>query len=367
MGYVDCDAHVYETDATWDYLDPGERHYRPITMRNPETGTESWIVGEQRFARNDHLLGYDEDKFHNLYPPGATDLSDVSARVAHLDRLGIDVQIVFSTFFNSAGFVRPLVEAALSRSWNRWMADRVAGSGGRLRWSLRAPVLMMERAFEEMEFGKEHGATGIQLRGMVAGMVLDDEYLHPLYAKAQDLDLVINIHVGLLDQAAAVRDPRANFQGITQVLLGFHRLAVSDLHERFPRLSWTFLEAGASWLPFALQEAARGTGIGLRRPDDNTAVDRHLLANRNLYVSCQMEDDLPYLMPYAGDGNLIVGTDYGHLDIGADLGAFDAIASRADLDPEVARRITDSNGRRLHGIEPSIHPTRRPSELVPSE
>jgi uncharacterized protein len=360
MGYIDCDAHVYENDRTWDYLDPSERHYRPVTLRNPDTGTEAWIVGDMRFARNDHLLGYDEEKFAGLYPPGAVDLSDVPARLAHMDKLGIDVQIVFSTFFNSAGFARPLVEAALARSWNRWMGDSVADSGGRLRWSLRAPVLMLDRAFQEMEFGKEHGATGIHMRGMAAGMVLDDEYLYPFYARAQDLDLVINVHVGFLDLTVALRDPRSNIQGITQIIVGFHRLALGDLHDRFPRLRWSFLEAGASWLPFALQETARGTGIGLRRPDDNTTIDRDLLWRKNLYVACQIEDDLPYLLRYAADSNLIVGTDYGHLDIGSDLGACALTAGRPDLDPLVARKITDHNGRRLHGIDPSFLPSSRP-------
>ena len=26
---IDADAHVVETERTWDYLDPGEERYRP--------------------------------------------------------------------------------------------------------------------------------------------------------------------------------------------------------------------------------------------------------------------------------------------------------------------------------------------------
>ena len=29
MRVIDADAHVIETDETWDYLDPGDRKHRP--------------------------------------------------------------------------------------------------------------------------------------------------------------------------------------------------------------------------------------------------------------------------------------------------------------------------------------------------
>jgi predicted TIM-barrel fold metal-dependent hydrolase len=236
------------------------------------------------------------------------------------------------------------------------MADRTAESGGRLRWSLRAPLRTMDRAFEEMEFGKEHGATGIQVQGQIHGMVVDDEYLDPFYAKAQDLDLVVNFHVGL-DTTISQRDARNNLPGITQVVVAFHRLAVSDLAERFPRVRWAFVEAGASWLPFALTEAGRGTEIMLRRLDDHTGIEQGLLERKNLYVGTQLDDDIPYLLDYSGEDNLIVGTDYGHLDIGADMEALEVIAQRDDVKDDVARKIVDENGRRLHGIDPAFRPS----------
>jgi hypothetical protein len=34
--------------------------------------------------------------------------------------------------------------------------------------------------------------------------------------------------------------------------------------------------------------------------------------NYNLYISCESDEDLPYLMDYIGEDNLITGSDYGH-------------------------------------------------------
>jgi len=246
MGYIDCDTHVYESDATWDYLDPGEREWRPATWLNEQTGFETWVISDQRLSRHDHrVAGLDADsakKYDALYPPGVTDLSDVPARLAHMDRLGVDVQILFSTFFNNANFARPQIEAALARSWNRWMAERTALSGGRLRWTLRAPLRSMDRAFEEMEFGKEHGATGVHLRGVPLGLVVDDEYFDPFFAKAQDLDLVINVHAGV-DVELLNKDPRGTLPGLTNVVLAFHGWRPAMRRSAF------LVCAGPSWKP----------------------------------------------------------------------------------------------------------------------
>ena len=32
MATIDADAHVVESEHTWDYMDPAERKYRPILV-----------------------------------------------------------------------------------------------------------------------------------------------------------------------------------------------------------------------------------------------------------------------------------------------------------------------------------------------
>jgi predicted TIM-barrel fold metal-dependent hydrolase len=356
VGFIDCDAHVYESDEAWDHLDPGEREFRPVTVHAEGAKFQQWLVSGQLITRGDRYHPADQTRSDALYPPGATSLSDVPGRLAHMDRLGVDAQVIFSTFFIGSNIPRPLVEAALARSWNRWMAEKYEQSGGRLRWALRAPVRMMDRAYAEMEFGKAHGAVGVHVQGAMAGMVLDDEYFHPFYAKAQDLDLTICAHVGLDIAGYNIPDRRYGFQVVNQLPLGFHRVCVSDLDMRFPRLRWAWLEAGASWVPFVLHEVARAEGGLMTRTEGETTVDLGLMKRKNLFVACQIDDDIPYLLGYAGDQNLVMGTDYGHIDIGSDLYAGEIIAGRADLDPGVRKRIVDDNGRALFGISPAFTP-----------
>ena len=55
------------------------------------------------------------------------------------------------------------------RSYNRWMAEGTADSGGRLRWAALAPVRRMDRAFEDLEFAKENGAVSVFRWGRPTG------------------------------------------------------------------------------------------------------------------------------------------------------------------------------------------------------
>jgi hypothetical protein len=47
----------------------------------------------------------------------------VGARIDDLDALGIDFQVLISTFWIGVEIENALEEAALTRSYNRWMAS----------------------------------------------------------------------------------------------------------------------------------------------------------------------------------------------------------------------------------------------------
>jgi len=63
-----------------------------------------------------------------------------------------------------------------------------------------------------------------------------------------------------------------------------------------------------------------------------------------------MDDDLPHILEYAGDDNLVIGTDYGHADSATELHAMTELQRREDIDPQVVRKILDDNARALYGL-----------------
>jgi hypothetical protein len=105
-----------------------------------------------------------------------------------------------------------------------------------------------------------------------------------------------------------------------------------------------------------LQEVARLDPSGIRSDRDwREEVD--VLKRNNMYVACQTDDDLPYLISRIGSENLVCGSDWGHFDIGSDPAAHRMVAARADLDEPARNRIVDTNGRILFGIDGAFTPS----------
>jgi uncharacterized protein len=366
MGFIDCDSHVVETDATWDYLDPSESGYRPrvFTATEPERPDlpppSFWIAGDTWTRR----LRGDANLFDNanLYTAGTTELEDLGARADDLDALGIDVQLLIPSFWLGVEIDNPLAEAALSRSYNRWVAERVGDRSDRFPWALRPPLRLMDRAIQELEYGRSHGAAGMQLRGVEHGLFLSDPYFYPLYERAQDLDMAILVHLGTaarrvdnLPPGQLIWTPPALMEHMHKVMAGLHAVISSDLSERFPRLRWAFLEAGATWVPAVLQQHARLVASGndflkIHRLDGDD------LAARNIFVTCESDEDLGYLTSVLGERVLCTGTDYGHNDLGSELGVHQHIRDSGILPSPVAKKVVDDNGRRLLGVPANFSP-----------
>lgn len=376
MGYIDTDTHVIECEDSWNYLDPSERHYRPrqVDFTSADGGSISqfYMIGEslaRRFPTDVRPAGFGAE-----YSGDCSHLWNPSVRLKKMDALGVDAQIVISTNFIAAELEDPLAEAAIMRSWNRWMAERTAGTGGRLGWTLVCPTRSISRACEELKFGKENGAVAVMIKGIDHGYYLDHPRFYPLYETAQELDLTMVIHQGARREHVEGTGVSGYNQSSAQfihypatVMAGFYAVASSDLYKRFPRLRWAFVESGVSWVPFAFHHLARHqstrmpeTYIQTNRGPSRAVPEIDAKAEmemRNIFVSCETDEDLPYISSVIGDRNITVGTDFCHNDNGSDPLAHTVIMERADLDKEVARRLVDDNGRRAFNIPADFTPT----------
>jgi predicted TIM-barrel fold metal-dependent hydrolase len=144
MAVIDSDAHVLETEHTWEYMLESERNLRPRivpTPNDPSSGGESWLVDGTYIgkARN---VGHDTAR-------EAREMADIQARLKHMDELGIDVQVLYPTIFLRPFTRRPDVELAVTRSYNRWLIDIWKKAPHRLRWVTVLPLLSMDKAIEE--------------------------------------------------------------------------------------------------------------------------------------------------------------------------------------------------------------------------
>jgi predicted TIM-barrel fold metal-dependent hydrolase len=376
MGFIDTDSHVLECEDTWDYLDPSERKYRPVNVEaaSPNGGPpkQMYLIGDtlcRKFPANGQGAGIGFE-----YTADITNLKNPGLRVKKMDALGVDAQIVFSTNFIAAQLEDPYAEAAIMRSWNRWLADRTHGYTNRLRWVMVCPSRTPERAVEEMRFCAKHGAAGVMLKGVDHGYFLSSPYFYPIYEEAQELNLTIAVHVGnarehieLLGITSNPASPAESMVVTSRNMMGFYAVLASDLYKRFPRLRFAFIESGSAWVPYCLHHRQRSLATPdpnsyVLTPDGPTRTFKHLnyreeMESRRIFVSAEADEDLTYLSGLLGPNCLTLGSDMCHNDMGTDILAHTAVMRRTDVPEDIRRRVVDDNGRLAFAIPKDFTPT----------
>jgi uncharacterized protein len=348
MGAIDADAHVIETMATFDYIEPQYRHLKPRIVRQVEgdhfksnegaAQKEYWII-DGRLQPKEQNIGSNTSE-------ESREMRDVGARLAHMDALDIEAQVLYPTVFLRAWTQDPTVEVAICRSYNRWLADIWKAGKGRLRWVVMPPLRDMEETRKELKFGKENGACGIFVRGLELEMRLVNPYFFKLYEMAQEFDMPVCFHSG--NNSFQVRDIYAAEGGFGRsklpVVGAFHNLLMEQVPAKFPRLRWGFIEVSAQWVPYVYNDAAlRFARKGRKFPPDPLKENR-------MYVACQCTDDLAYILRHGGADNIVIGTDYGHADTSAQIEALRLLKKNGEVEKGTIDKILDANARALYGL-----------------
>ena len=352
MTVIDADSHVIECEKTWDYFDDSEARYKPLILTidgDEEGGRYISIDGRLRPMGQPKDVGSKRSVMsgHARTTEAMRTLQDVPGRLRQMDELGIDIQVLYPTMMALSQVTpRPEVDAALARSYNRWLADAWEQSDGRLRWIAVPGVLNMDEALPQIRWAADHGACGVLLRPFEGDRLLCDPYFFPLYEEAQKLNLPIAVHDGNANPAYTRLVVGEAFSGSKlPILSAVHTLIVHGIPDRFPTLRWGFIEASASWLPWVVTDLQRR----LERTTPELLKENFLRDNR-IYVTCQTNDDIPYITHYVGEDNLVIGSDYGHADTSAELEALKNLQRDSDLAPAVVHKILDDNPRALYAL-----------------
>ena len=348
MGSIDADAHVYECEETWAYLSAEETRFTPVVT------TQSWGPDPRNIERSPTEYWVVDNRYHpknrNIMPDTSAEqreLRDVGARLAHMDQLGIDIQVIYPSLFLRPVMRTAASELALTRSYNRWMEAIWSKAPDRLRWVLLPAIQSMEKNRDEIARAKDHGACGIFMRGTEWERFHGDPYFFSLYELAADFDMPICIHSGSgsITQHDHCLDDGSFTKFLQPGVGAFHSLIEKGIPTKFPEVRWGFVELGAQWLPYVyLDLKARLERFGKQMPE-------HFLAANNVYVAVAVYDDVPYIIRYVGEDNLVIGTDYGHNDQQSQMNAFEIFRHRNDIDPSVIKKITDEHPRKLYKIE----------------
>ena len=363
---IDADTHVDETEDTWGYMLSNEQEYKPTVVypdRENRPAVRHWVIDGERQPR----LTRSDEKTQTRVE--ARELLDVKVRVKDMDSLDVQTHVIYPTTMLIQPTARPAIDIALRRSYNRWMADRCAESEGRLRWMCLPPVMMMDEAIKEVRWAREHGAVGIFKKGnQDAGKIVTDAYYQPLWEEANDLEMPVCIHIGSgipntreNRTETDARGPRVPFASLPDA---FTTLVMHKMPLRYPNIRWGFIEAASGWIPHELHQIKRrldhpgsggpsSTQLSPADLPDGFDTLHDTLREWNIFVTCLVDEDLPYILKFAGEDNLVVGSDYTHADQSQERNFQEALQSKADAG-EIPQSAVDKmlydNPKRLYGL-----------------
>ena len=360
MLVIDADAHVEESVASWSFLAEEFHARRPLPVTLPvDTAWREhnavWLIDRKVRQSAANPTTMERAKKKGIAIP-SQELTDVGARLEDLDRFGIEKQVLYPSTWLDCLTEDPEFETALAQSYNTFMARQCRESGGRLYYAAVVPFRRPQAAVEEIRRVRQlGGAVAIFVRGMEWDMPLNHPSFGPIYAEAEQQNLVMAVHIGF-------GSPTINrmFEGLPQlpselpfipprgsalvsgllVQYAFASIVSGGLLEDFPRLRWVFLEVGSEWLVPALRSASRRGGRNLRAQFEEGRI----------CASCEPDEDLPYLVARLGDNWLVVASDMPHTDDFHHDRPEQVFRERGDLSDAVLEKLLRTNASRLYAL-----------------
>lgn len=360
-GVIDADTHIAESEAMWNLIDRDMYPRRPVLAKIPDDTwykdrNAFWLIDGEIFPKPAGKASF------SLITPSAAkreagrgdihlavrELTDPIARLKDMDRISVEVQVIYPTLFLVYLTDDPQLETALCRAYNRFVADACAKAPERLKWVAILPLRAISSALEEMTWAKERGAVGIFFRGMEGNLTLDNPYFFPVYAQAEQLDLPICIHTGSgsrhLMQLFDVERNHTFAHNRVLPVFAFRDLVHNRIPEKFPSLRFGFIEAAASWVPYIWHV--------LRRQQSNWRFSdpQELFREYRFWVACEADEELPHLVRFLGEDKLIIGSDYGHNDPSKEPQFVANLRAREDLPGALVEKILCQNPRAFYGL-----------------
>jgi predicted TIM-barrel fold metal-dependent hydrolase len=280
---------------------------------------------------------------------GCRELTDVESRLADMNKLDVEAQVIYPTLFLIYLTDDVRLEVALCRAYNRYMAEACSRGGNRLRWVVVPPLRSVEDSIKEIQWAKERGAVGIFFRGIEGDKTLDNPYFFPVYEQAAKVDLPICIHTGsgapALMKIFDVERNHTFAHNRILPLIAFRDLVANRIPEMFPTLRVGFIEASAGWVPYLVHTLKR-----LLRNRWKFASSADLFREYRFYIACEADEDLSHLVQYIGADHLMVGSDYGHQDQSEERRLVTTMRENKSVPSWLTEKILCENPRSLYGL-----------------
>ncbi len=360
---IDADSHVNATPDLYVSRVPAkykERAPRVVQMQ----GYDAWVIDNGKpspitilaaaAGRRPEELARKVIRFSEMMP-GAY---DPKARLADMDRDGIDAQVLYGD--GAMGAHDPELRTILIRAYNDWMAEFCAVSPQRFIGQAIVPIHDADEAVREAERTASMGLRGLFIGLDGADFPITDPVYDRFWAAAAEQKRPVSIHIGggsmvkrgALTLAKPAPGQLEAFVCLTPMTISetVAMLIYSGTLSRHPNLKVVVAEGGIGWLAYFLERMdhvmeKQGAWAGTTLREKPSEVFRR-------QVLATFEEDLAGIRTYdlIGSGNIMWSSDFPHSDTTWPQSR-DAIERHFGKLPEADRRaMICGNAGRIYGL-----------------
>ncbi len=269
-------------------------------------------------------------------------MSDMTDRIAVLDAMGIDIQVVAPPPFQV--YYQPPLEKAVIGSrmvndgvaaWVGQRPDRLVGLGTLPMSDPAEAVAELERCMGPL------GLKGVQILTNVEGEELSAPRFDPVWAKAEALGALVMIHPNGFTQGDRLRD--FYFTNVIgnplETTIALHHLIFTGVLERYPDLKILAVHGGGYLPSYAGRidhawGARKDCHAGLAKPPSHYL--RKVWFDSVVFSDHQLE----YLVKTYGADKIVMGSDYPF-----DMADYDPVGHVAN-----AAGLTDTEKAKVGGL-----------------
>ncbi len=290
---IDMHTHV-RLQALLDYV-----KQNPIKSSGP--GTEDWFAEGSISG----LAGRDQQ----MWPL----LTDPKARIAEMDKQGVDVQAISTNFPITCYWMEPRKGLEAARVTNDTIAEFCATKPDRFVGIGSVPLQDPARAARELErCVKELGLRGAWIASNVRAKDLGEAEFRPFWAKAESLGCPIFVHpLGTTDVSRLKKYFMWNTIGQPyEEALAMMSLVHEGIMDDYPKLKICICHGGG-YIPYYAGRADHAWERNRAGQQEHAKKRPSTYLKRFFYDTVIFDPDmLPYLVKKAGASQVMLGSDW---------------------------------------------------------
>ena len=239
-------------------------------------------------------------------------MSDVTERIAHMDAMGVDMQVLSSSLVQQLTYwAEPKESLRLERMLNDRMAAVVTANPKRLIGLGGVPLAAPALAVAELtRCVRDLGLAGVGISTTARGMELGDAALRPFWERAEELGAVVYIHPA--GNTGARFEKWYLWNSIGQAFeeaMAIASLMYEGILDAFPQLK-ICISHGGGYMPYYMGRIARNY---LEKPATRVNMKKSPAEYLRMlyYDSCVYETEvLEALVKRVGADRVVLGSDY---------------------------------------------------------